>query len=144
MREKLEAQFVKFFRRAIAEYRQELNRDLSGPQVQILELLEWYGPSNVSHLAERLYVTCGAVTLLADKMQKAGYLTRERSEQDRRVVMVSLTEKGRELLTEAREIRARLFTRYFGRLTADELNDLANLFNKMEHYIEGEDHGRVR
>ncbi len=144
MREKIETQFVTIFRKLIAEYRHELKRDVTGPQIQVLEALERNGSSKVSEVAEMLYVTVGAVTLLSDRLLKAGLLTRERSERDRRVVMLSITDQGRELLTEIKGIRRRLFAKYFGTLTEDDLRDLNRILNKVTEMLGEGDYGRTR
>lgn len=144
MRNQVAEQFIKLFRRLSAEYRQELNRDLSGPQVQLLEALDRFGPSKVSDLADKLYVTVGAVTLLADRLHKGGYLTRERSEKDRRVVILAITEPAREVLEQAKAIRERLFEQYFGILNEEEAADLVRVLSKVTEQFEEGNHGGTR
>ncbi|TCP58222.1 DNA-binding MarR family transcriptional regulator [Tumebacillus sp. BK434] len=144
MRNTVEEQLLRLFRKLSAEYRHELNRDLSGPQVQVLEALDRNGPLKVSDLAERLYVTVGAITLLADRLNKGGYLTRERSEKDRRVVMLAITEPGRELLDQAKVIRKRLFTKYFGILSEEDTADLIRVLTKITEQFEEGNHGGTR
>ena len=48
----------------------------------------------VSEIGDRLLLDSGTLTPLLKKMEKAGYLTRERSKQDERSVIVSLTDEG--------------------------------------------------
>lgn len=58
------------------------------------------GSSNqltMSELAQRLNVTQGAVTQMANRMEKKGYVFRSKSDKDKRVTTISLTDKGKEL-----------------------------------------------
>ena len=55
-----------------------------------LEHLELAGPLSQRELAERLLLTSGAVTVLVDRLQSAGLVTREPHPTDRRVSLVHL------------------------------------------------------
>lgn len=123
--------FAQLLRRFSSELRRELRNDVTGPQLFLLEMLRENGPLKMSDLAERLRVTVGAVTLQANRLIKMGYVERTRSEEDRRVVMLSITETGRELADEYREIRERVMQVYFGKLTQEELRELGRLYGKM-------------
>ena len=53
------------------------------------------GPMKMSRVADALVVTNGAATNLADGLVEKGYMRRDRSNDDRRVVNVTLTDSGR-------------------------------------------------
>lgn len=55
------------------------------------------GKLTMSELAAKLDITQGAVSQLAGRLEKKQYIIRERSAEDSRRIVVSLTEKGREL-----------------------------------------------
>ncbi len=59
---------------------------------------------SVGELCERLMLDSGTLSPLLKKMQQAGYLERTRSPQDDRMVLVTLTAKGRALREKAGEI----------------------------------------
>jgi DNA-binding MarR family transcriptional regulator len=63
---------------------------------------------SVGELGRRLYLDNGTLTPMLKKMEKAGWLTRSRSLQDERVVIISLTEAGRALREQARDIPAKV------------------------------------
>lgn len=63
------------------------------------------GPSTVSDIADFMGVTMAAVSSLTDRLVKNGLITRERSETDRRVVMVSLTPGGHEEIQRFMDLR---------------------------------------
>lgn len=48
----------------------------------------------MTEIARRLKITVGSLTTSMNSLVKKGYVTRERSEEDRRVVYIYLTEKG--------------------------------------------------
>ncbi len=56
---------------------------------------------NVKELGESLYLDSGTLTPLLKKLEKKGYITRERSKEDERNLIVSITEKGERLRDEA-------------------------------------------
>lgn len=58
----------------------------------------------VSEIGERLLLDSGTLTPLLKKMEAQGYLTRTRSKEDERSVLVDLTDKGRALKAEALQI----------------------------------------
>lgn len=55
---------------------------------------------NMSEVANRLNVTQGAVTQMATRLEKKGYVIRQKDSQDKRVTTISLTEKGKILCKE--------------------------------------------
>lgn len=58
----------------------------------------------VGEICERLKLDNGTVSPLLKKMQQAGYVDRKRSEEDDRVVIITLTEEGRALQEKAKEV----------------------------------------
>ncbi len=59
---------------------------------------------SVSELGERLYLDSGTLTPMLKKLEQRGLLERRRSKDDERVVHVCLTDEGRALKEQAREI----------------------------------------
>ena len=55
----------------------------------------------VSEIGDRLLLDSGTLTPMLKKMEANGYLTRTRSKQDERNVIVSLTEKGKDMKQKA-------------------------------------------
>lgn len=71
--------------------------------ITLLVLWEKDGIS-VSEIGNRLMLDNGTLSPMLKKMQQAGYIVRERSKDDDRFVIISLTQKGRDLKEEAKEI----------------------------------------
>jgi DNA-binding MarR family transcriptional regulator len=70
---------------------------LTGPQSAVLRLLVNNGSMSSAEVSRRLYVTPSNVTGIIDRLQKKGYVERNRKEGDRRVALITLTEIGRQL-----------------------------------------------
>lgn len=58
----------------------------------------------VGEICEKLMLDNGTVSPLLKKMEQAGYITRSRSVEDDRVVVIALTEQGRKLQKQAKDI----------------------------------------
>ena len=58
----------------------------------------------VSELCGKLYLDNGTLSPLLKKMETAGYIERRRSREDDRVVVVTLTEKGKALQEKAKDV----------------------------------------
>lgn len=70
-------------------------KDITNNDMHIIEAVGINEPRNMSDIAKRLSVTVGTLTTNMNGLEKKGYITRERSENDKRVVYITLTEKGR-------------------------------------------------
>jgi MarR family 2-MHQ and catechol resistance regulon transcriptional repressor len=74
---------------------------LTTEQFSVLASIKSRGPLKVSGLATLLERSPNTMTMLADRMVKAGLVKRTRDKKDRRVVFISLTDKGREVVEPA-------------------------------------------
>lgn len=66
---------------------------LTFPQALVLNVLGEEGPMPISLLAERTGSANSTVSGIVDRLEKLGLARRERSEQDRRVILVAATER---------------------------------------------------
>ena len=80
--------------------------DLTYTQYIAMMVLWEEGQASVKHLGERLYLDSGTLTPLLKKLEAKGLITRERSEDDERVVLITLTQTGRDLRKEALAVPA--------------------------------------
>lgn len=78
--------------------------DLTYTQYIIFLVLWEQDGISVSQLGEKLYLDSGTLTPLLKKMETKGWIRRTRSEEDERVVMITLTKKGKELEKQAEKI----------------------------------------
>ncbi len=62
----------------------------------------------VGEIGEKLLLDNGTLSPLLKKMEKAGYVKRQRSREDERVVVITLTEEGRALQEKAKDVPAKV------------------------------------
>ena len=72
---------------------------LTAPQVNLLGPLAENGPMSSGQLAEAAGLTPATTTHMLDQLAVAGVVERKRQEDDKRVVITSLTDTGTEMLT---------------------------------------------
>ena len=101
--------------------------------IVMLELWE-KEKEKVGELCRRLYLDCGTITPMLKKMEESGWLTRCRCKVDERVVYVALTDKGRALREQVKDIPAQV-----GKcvpLEREEAFELYRLLHKLLDTIE--------
>lgn len=69
--------------------------DLSNNDMHIIEAIGIEDGDNMSSVAKKRNITVGSLTTAVNHLVKKGYVDRSRGEEDRRIVMIRLTEKGR-------------------------------------------------
>ncbi|KHD46360.1 fatty acid biosynthesis transcriptional regulator FabT [Streptococcus hongkongensis] len=70
-------------------------KDVSLKEMHTIDIIGKYDNVTPSDVARELMVTLGTVTTSLNKLEAKGYITRTRSVNDRRVVYLSLTKRGR-------------------------------------------------
>lgn len=90
---------VKLFRNINAIEEQAIRdgeyKDITTNDMHVIEAIGNQSPKNMSTVAKSLAVTMGTLTISVNSLVKKGLVERLRSEEDRRVVLVSLTQKGK-------------------------------------------------
>jgi DNA-binding MarR family transcriptional regulator len=127
----VEEAFRQLFRRIKAAWTRFEVQGVSSSQASILEKLHNEGPLKVSQIADALWITAGAVTSLSDKLIAGGFAERSRSEEDRRVVFLEITDNGREILAEFRRHRKEVVDGFFGKLSDEDAKHLIRIYNLM-------------
>ena len=90
-------------------------------------------------LARRLRLSPSGLTRRLDGLVRGGLVRRESSEQDRRVMLATLTPKGVEVLTRAAPDHVAGVRRHFlDHLDTDEIRARATIFDKVRAGLEGE------
>ena len=74
--------------------------DITPSQYNVLRILQGAGTDGLcrNEISERMVTATPDMTRLLDRMEKAGWVTRERAEEDRRQVSTHITKSGTELL----------------------------------------------
>lgn len=70
-------------------------KDISKNDMHIIDAIGSNETKNMSALAKKLRVTVGTLTIAINNLVKKGYVNRLRSKEDKRVVLISLSDKGK-------------------------------------------------
>jgi DNA-binding MarR family transcriptional regulator len=98
---------------------------LSMTHWHLLILLARHGELSMSRLAEVQGISLSNATGLVDRLDERGLIDRVRVPDDRRVVMVRVSEQGREQLAAVDLLREELIRRVIGRLKPAQVERLA-------------------
>jgi DNA-binding MarR family transcriptional regulator len=107
--------------------------DIASSHGDILSFLYNSDGSSVRKITEKINRTQPTVTVLVDKLELLGYVKRCKSEEDRRVTIVRLTDKGKQLEPIFRKISSQLNEIIYGSLTNDQKEQLEFL---LKHILE--------
>ena len=100
----------------------------------IVMMVLWEKESvNVGQLGEILYLDAGTLTPLLKRLEKAGYVTRERSREDERITIISITEEGNGLKEKCKDIPFELAKE--GTALSDK--EAAQLYKLLYKFLEG-------
>ena len=80
------------------------NVGLRPSQNMIISLLDDVDECSMSDLAEMLNIAKANMTTLVDPLVESGYVAREPGKKDRRVILISLTSKGKKYLHDCKEM----------------------------------------
>lgn len=89
------------------------------------------GLINQTKLAKLMQISTSTLVRLLDRMEKAGYVFREKDAADKRVTYVSLTEKGRNMMVELIKEVDTFSAKITGNISEDEVKIFSNVLNKM-------------
>jgi len=108
-----------------------LPKNITISQFGVLETLLHRGPLCQSELAGKLLTSGGNLTLIVDNLEKLGLVRRERDPEDRRFIVVSLTDNGRTFITDLFPKVAQSIAREFSALSSAEQFTLGWLCRKV-------------
>jgi DNA-binding MarR family transcriptional regulator len=105
---------------------------ISGPQYNVLRILRGWGGEGLpcQEIAAQMVTRMPDITRLVDRLEQAGLVERARTDRDRRVVLVRITDAGLEMLGRLDEPTGELHRKVLGHLTRQELADLNRLLVK--------------
>lgn len=110
---------------------------ITATQFNVLRILRGAGPQGLcrNEIAERMVNRMPDVTRLLDRMEEGGYIARERSREDRRMVRTVLTGKGRRLLEEIDEEVVAEQKRPFRSLAPGQLQSLISMLSQVRQNV---------
>jgi DNA-binding MarR family transcriptional regulator len=102
--------------------REKADDELSDTQAGVLAVLLREGEQTPVALSTREHVTPPSMNRTLNALESAGYVERSRSAGDRRLVLVTLTDAGRQVVLETRRRRDAWLDRRLADLSPDELD----------------------
>ncbi len=98
---------------------------------RILEALLNKGPLPVNMIGPKVYLTPGSISVAVDRLVERGLVSRVESPEDRRVRVVSLTPKGKELITPVFRKHSAEIGKVFADASPKELRSLETILKKI-------------
>jgi MarR family 2-MHQ and catechol resistance regulon transcriptional repressor len=129
------ATYVRLMRAANAA-RNHAARHLGGTiltltQFAVLEALYHLGPMSLSDIAGKILTTGGNLTMVLGNLERIGLAHRQKCAEDRRVLIVVLTAKGKALIRKLFPEHAAAITDFMGALSPAEQEQLGSLCRKL-------------
>lgn len=100
-------------------------------QMHTLEILGAHEPLRMKELAQKMGVTTGTLTVQVDRLERMGMVRRKPHHEDRRSILVELTEEGRELSDEHQALHDQLTCDITCKLSDAEREALEALLEKL-------------
>jgi len=120
---------------ALGQQAEQLTRtaELTGTQYNVLRILRGAGPEGLAcrAIADRMITHDPDITRLLDRLEKQGWITRERQKDDRRVVKARMTARGLELLKPLDQPMRNLHKRQFRHMAGGRLKALYDLLEQI-------------
>jgi len=110
-------------------------KDISITEIHTIEAIGMYKSRTMSEIAQDLNITVGTLTIAINNLVRKGYAVRERSEKDRRVVMVSLTRKGKLAYRLHEKFHSDMIKYTIEGLNETEESILINSLEKLNNYL---------
>ena len=110
-------------------------KDVTANDMHVIEAIDMDGAKNMTSVAKSLGVTTGTLTIAVNSLVKKGYVDRVRSEEDRRVVLISLSGKGRKAYLHHRRFHEKMINAIVEELTEEEKEVLEKALVKLNLFF---------
>ena len=110
-------------------------QDITNNDMHIIEAIGMNEPKNMSTIAREISVTVGTLTIAINSLVKKGYVLRERGKEDRRVVYISLTERGRAAYVHHARFHKAMIDSISDELTSEEMELLIKTLTKLDKWF---------
>lgn len=110
-------------------------KDITNNDMHVIEAVGIGEPRNMSAVAKLLSVTVGTLTIAVNNLVKKGYIERVRSKEDRRVVLVSLTEKGKKAYQHHKRFHEEMIQSLLKGLSDQEISTLVTALTNLREFF---------
>jgi len=129
--------FDKYYKLESKKYLSKSLEDLTVIEINTI-LVIGHGSENkkMSEIANTLGVTFGTPTVTIDRLIKKGYVVRQRDEEDRRQVFISLSETGVDVFKSIVELRNKIAEKIFCILNPHERKALIDILSNVNSHFD--------
>lgn len=109
---------------------------LSITEFSVLEVIYLKGKQTIQQIGHSILISSGSMTYVIDKLEEKGLLNRNDCPNDRRVIHVTLTNDGMDLMKKIMPKHQELVDYIFGSLNNDETQIMVSLLKKISKRVE--------
>lgn len=113
-------------------------RDITNNDMHIIEAIGIDEQNNMSAIAHKLSVTVSTLTTNMNGLEKKGYIIRTRSSEDKRVVFVTLTDKGKKAFYHHRDFHKNMIKAIVKNLSDEEMEILYRCLVNLDRFFDAE------
>lgn len=110
-------------------------KDITNNDMHIIEAIGLSGESTMSVVAKKLKITAGSLTTAVNALVRKSYVKRERSEEDRRVVYIALTEKGERAYHHHEQFHRQMTNAVIEKLDDEEITVLVKMLKDISSFF---------
>ena len=110
--------------------------DLTVKEMNTIDVIGSATTTIASDIAKKLMVTISTVTTSINKLERKGYVTRDRSSEDRRVVHISLTKRGEIIYRAHRKFHKAMVNRFVQGISDDDTKILSMGLRNLYDFLE--------
>lgn len=109
--------------------------NLTAPQGMLIEILHRYGEMKISDLSKKMGLSNSTVSGIVDRLEKQGLIKRTRSDEDRRVVYVDVTDKFKNEFQENFKKIEQEFEDIMSKASPEEIDSILNGMNILKKLL---------
>ena len=109
--------------------------DITNNDMHVIDAIGIGEPKNMSAIARGLSVPMGTLTIAMNSLVKKGYVIRQRGKADRRVVYISLSEKGTKAYHRHKDFHEQMVKSAVKELTEEELKALIKALRSLRSWM---------
>ena len=109
--------------------------EITPPQFNALWHLDESGDITMGELCQKMYLACSTATDLIDRMERNELIERKRDTNDRRVIRLHVTTKGRDVIGQVMRARRQYLSGILGKMSDDDKTRLIDALDQIHGYM---------
>lgn len=110
--------------------------DITNNDIHVIEAIGMDEAMNMSKIAKKLSITMGSLTIAINSLLRKGYVLRQRSKLDKRVIFIELSEKGKLAYLHHQNFHRQMIEEMTKDLEEDEILALSKALTKIDEWIQ--------